>query len=269
MRACSWPRLVARFGAAAALAACSVDGATFAQGGGGEDCSAEGDEDGNGVADCADPACAGATACRVMCGNGRLEAGEACDDGNAVGGDGCESTCVVTGTGRYEASADAMVRISSATADASTAFGAQPPLATYGSSFGTRARSLLAFDLAALPAGAAIRSARLHVRLIDQAGADFSIEVHEVTAPWSEATVTWNNQPAFGAAAEATLAFQSQPVWRFDVTALVQRWAGAPSTNLGLALVQSPESVASGGRFARFDSREGTNRPFLEIVVGN
>jgi hypothetical protein len=58
-------------------------------------------------------------------------------------------------------------------------------------------------------------------------------------------------------------------VWRFDVTALVQRWVTTPSANLGLVLVQNPETVANGGRFARFDSREGANRPFLEIVVGN
>ncbi|MBE2253857.1 MAG: hypothetical protein IAE78_30285, partial [Myxococcus sp.] len=36
----------------------------------------------------------------TVCGNGRLETGEACDDGNKTDGDGCESTCQPTpGTG--------------------------------------------------------------------------------------------------------------------------------------------------------------------------
>ena len=33
----------------------------------------------------------------VVCGNGIVQAGEACDDGNATDGDGCSSTCVVEG----------------------------------------------------------------------------------------------------------------------------------------------------------------------------
>ncbi len=285
----------------AALVACSVDAVTFTQGEPrSEDCGAAGDEDGNGLADCADPVCAGAPACAAGCGNGRLEGGEACDDGNAthgdgcdgnctatacgngvktagevcddgntVNGDGCEDTCKGTGSGRYDAIADAMIRTSAAAGDASTNFGTQPGLFTFGSSFGTVARSLLAFDLAALPAGADILSAHLNVRLVDQAGTDFSIEVHEVSAPWSETAVTWNNQPAFGSTVEASLPFQGYTSWRFDITALARRWASTPSANLGLVLVQSPELVASGGQYARFDSREDANRPFLDIVVGN
>src|SRR5512144_716472 len=30
-----------------------------------------------------------------VCGNGAIEAGEACDDGNLIGGDGCSSACTV------------------------------------------------------------------------------------------------------------------------------------------------------------------------------
>jgi cysteine-rich repeat protein len=30
-----------------------------------------------------------------VCGNGKLEAGEACDDGNLVSGDGCSKTCTI------------------------------------------------------------------------------------------------------------------------------------------------------------------------------
>jgi len=77
---------------AAALAACSVTTVTFSPGPP-EDCSTPGDEDGNGLADCADPACAAAPACRVGCGNARFDPGEVCDDGNTVDGDGCSQDC--------------------------------------------------------------------------------------------------------------------------------------------------------------------------------
>jgi cysteine-rich repeat protein len=82
----------------AALAACS--------GGAGkvtppteEDCAVPGDEDGNGLANCGDPACAAAIACRPACGNGRMDTGELCDDGNAINGDGCDNNCTRSGCG--------------------------------------------------------------------------------------------------------------------------------------------------------------------------
>jgi cysteine-rich repeat protein len=86
---------------AAALAACSVAPATFTLGDSqlAEDCTAVGDEDGNGQADCSDPACAGASACQPVCGNGKPEAGEQCDDGNTSSGDGCEADCTLQACG--------------------------------------------------------------------------------------------------------------------------------------------------------------------------
>ena len=87
--------------AAATLAACAAHATTRVPDP--EDCSAPGDEDDNGLADCNDPACAGTAACQVQvppgCGNGTLEASEVCDDGNAIDGDGCDSNCTVTACG--------------------------------------------------------------------------------------------------------------------------------------------------------------------------
>ncbi|HWO18802.1 MAG TPA: DUF4215 domain-containing protein [Kofleriaceae bacterium] len=68
-------------------------------GDGPEDCALVGDEDGNGVADCGDPVCAGTRECLPACGNGRLEAGERCDDGNVASGDGCDASCTPTACG--------------------------------------------------------------------------------------------------------------------------------------------------------------------------
>jgi cysteine-rich repeat protein len=78
-----------------ALSACSVTPVTFNLGDGplAEDCAVAGDEDGNGVSDCGDPACAGIPACQPACGNSKLELDEGCDDGNSVDGDGCSADC--------------------------------------------------------------------------------------------------------------------------------------------------------------------------------
>jgi cysteine-rich repeat protein len=62
-----------------------------------EDCTRAGDEDGNGLANCDDPACL--AGCEAVCGNGRLEIGETCEDGNTVTGDGCDSNCTKTACG--------------------------------------------------------------------------------------------------------------------------------------------------------------------------
>ncbi|HWO26070.1 MAG TPA: DUF4215 domain-containing protein [Kofleriaceae bacterium] len=76
--------------AVVALGACSVDQVSYTPAGDPvEDCGTTGDEDGNGLADCRDPACAGAAACAIACGNGRRETGEECDDGNTDNADGC------------------------------------------------------------------------------------------------------------------------------------------------------------------------------------
>jgi TGF-beta propeptide len=169
---------------------------------------------------------------------------------------------------RYEASADAVVRSD----NPNTNFGTQPWLFTYGSGpgFDVVMRSLIAFDLTTIPTGASIQGAFLNVRMVDQAGVDFSVEVHEVLEAWSETGVTWNNKPAVKSNIEASLDFQGYTWWRFDVTALIRRWVAAPGTNHGLLLKENPEVIQpNNGAFARFDSREATDRPYLELTVGN
>jgi len=75
------------------LAACSGIHADLPPSSVQEDCATAGDEDGNGLAGCADPACVWKVECQLVCGNGKQEAGEACDDGNTLDGDGCAHDC--------------------------------------------------------------------------------------------------------------------------------------------------------------------------------
>jgi cysteine-rich repeat protein len=95
MRARSW---VVVYGFVA-WSACSVARVTYFLPDDGtppEDCATEGDEDHNGKADCADPACASLPSCLStpqVCGDGHTDPGEQCDDGNLVNGDDCDTNC--------------------------------------------------------------------------------------------------------------------------------------------------------------------------------
>ena len=82
-----------------ALTGCSLNRVTFRTAD--EDCSITGDEDGNGLADCADPACASAPSCTQSptCGDGHVDTGEQCDDGNTVNGDACDTNCTLPACG--------------------------------------------------------------------------------------------------------------------------------------------------------------------------
>ncbi len=53
-------------------------------------------DDGNSVAG---DGCEADCTVTPVCGNGTIETGEACDDGNATSGDGCEANCTITGSG--------------------------------------------------------------------------------------------------------------------------------------------------------------------------
>lgn len=96
-------RLAAAIVAAALLATCSIDAATFTSARDEEDCAAPGDEDASGAADCDDPACAQASECiAAACTDGAKNGDEsdvdcggrcpACRDGAACGAHGdCDS----------------------------------------------------------------------------------------------------------------------------------------------------------------------------------
>jgi hypothetical protein len=180
---------------------------------------------------------------------------------------GYDIVVTVEETSHHEASGDAM--IDSSTPD--TNLGTQPFLFALGSSFDIFMRSLIQFDLSAISSGSQVRSAHLIVDMSDQAGVEFAIQVHRIIDPWSEAGVTWNAQPSFSPEIEASLDFQGLGPWRFDITALVQRWVTTPADNQGLMLIIDPElhPLPNTGHFARFDSREGVKPPQLEVVVGN
>jgi hypothetical protein len=111
-----------------------------------------------------------------------------------------------------------------------------------------------------IPGGATIVSATLHLYI--SVAANKQVDVHRITAPWTEMTVTWNS---FGEAfaPEIVSSFMSDAVgWKtVDVTTLVQDWANGTYPNYGLLLDQAVESYPR----TVYDSKEGTNDPYLEV----
>src|SRR5277367_4661284 len=95
--------------------------------------------------------------------------------------------------------------------------------------------ALLQFDLSTLPAGTTAAQVsratlRLYCNRIDAAG---SVSVQPVGGAWGEYSVTFATLPSLGGAAQTVSVSQAGAYVVVDVTALVQGWLSAPSTNNG------------------------------------
>jgi alpha-tubulin suppressor-like RCC1 family protein len=129
---------------------------------------------------------------------------------------------------------------------------------------GVTRQTLLQFDLSQLPTGPLVNitSATVNVAKGIAATATANLAVHRVTAPWSEATVTWQS---FGGAYDSTVStsFSNAPaVPFFNASALVTGWVRGTFPNNGL-LLEEP-----GVDNTNFWSSEYTNvnlRPSLNV----
>ncbi len=157
-------------------------------------------------------------------------------------------------------------------------------------------RALVRFDLAAVPAGSAIASARLVLHLSQQNTAGEIVTIHALSADWGEGAsdapgaegqgtaalpgdATWTERffgmgqawstpgGTFGPGLASTLV-GGVADWNFEsaaLTAAVQAMLDAPATNFGF-IVRGPESF---GTAMRFDTRENPNpavRPRLVVT---
>ncbi|XXT15192.1 DNRLRE domain-containing protein [Sorangium sp. So ce429] len=169
-----------------------------------------------------------------VCDNCPVDANPAQGDADENGiGNACDPVCLTVQRGT-----------SGTTADTSLAAGepgyspwAYPYLST-GTYAGGEKISLLSFDLDSVPAGATVESATLTLAL-QYATASGNIEVHAITAPWSESTVTY---ASFGGAYEPEVrASFATPAGAaglrtVDVTGLVQQWVTEELDNHGVVL---------------------------------
>lgn len=164
---------------------------------------------------------------------------------------------------------------------------------------GSLRRTLLAFDLSAIPAGSLVTSATLTMNLNKAAaGGPVTLDLHRVSSSWGEGGSNANAQEGGGAAAASGDAtwlhrFYNTTTWQtpggdFSATSSssssvggpgkytwpstsrlvsdVQGWIDGPSTNFGWVLMGAE---AQPGTARRFDSREATDdskRPTLTVV---
>ena len=163
------------------------------------------------------------------------------------------------------------------TNQSNTNYGSTPNYAAISwSSGGTfHSRSLLSFDLSAIPATAIILDAKLslysnttsdHSQL--HSGSN-SCYLERITSSWNESTVTWNNQPATTTVNRVTLPASTSSTQNYldiNVTNLVTDMVNNPTTSDGFMLKLATEAVFRSLIFASSDHSDSTRRPKLEIT---
>jgi hypothetical protein len=105
---------------------------------------------------------------------------------------------------------------------------------------GSNLRSLLRFDLASLPIGATVTSAKLYLSL-GTSGSALVFGAYKVTATWAEGTATWSNigGGSFDALPLGSASFSPAPArwvsWNLS-PALIQEWRDGVTPNYGVLI---------------------------------
>ena len=123
--------------------------------------------------------------------------------------------------------------------------------------------ALLQFDLASIPPGSTITSAKLGLNLTTATGST-SIAGYSVTSAWNESSVTYKDRPTTGSSPVFVQDVPADPRPRqvtFDVTVLADNWVDQPTSNFGLFL--RPTATSPVQRI--FDSGEGASAPALTV----
>ncbi len=144
-----------------------------------------------------------------------------------TGGAGCTSQVIQRGT--FGTMADAYIWASEPDY---TGNGESLYTDNYGSG---RKRSLIRFDLGFLPAGAVVDSVTFSIYRTDSDG-NRTVNVHRITAAWSEGSVTWSN---FGGYAPTVVASSQGSTW------YVRPDGGSPTQCTGRANAPYPGSGAA------------------------
>ncbi|MBL0104671.1 MAG: DNRLRE domain-containing protein [Bacteroidetes bacterium] len=139
-------------------------------------------------------------------------------------------------------------------------------------------RNLFKFDISAIPSNSIIQSANLSLYFAAQSsfpGAnDTSLSssnacvIQRVTSPWTESTVTWNNQPSVSSNNSVTIGPSVSGAEDFpniDVTALVQDMVNDPTNSYGFRLSQAFEQAYGRMLFASGDNPDTSRLPKLQV----
>jgi hypothetical protein len=138
----------------------------------------------------------------------------------------------------------------------------------------TTERAFVRFDLTgcspAIPSDALIQSASVKLTVAALTTATRTVELRTASASWTEAGVTWNNQPGASSSVTSSL---SVPIGTSAGTVLtwtapsdVQAFVGGAATNLGWRLSDSAEGSALGTVLSLNSREAASGRPQLVIV---
>jgi Ca2+-binding RTX toxin-like protein len=126
-------------------------------------------------------------------------------------------------------------------------------------------RSLLHYNLSTIPGGTTINSATAYFYVTTK---DFNpVNVHRVTASWTETAVTWTSAASsYNATVEGSFTPSSTGVYvSVDITSLVQGWINGTYSNDGLMLI-----AGTANKYSVYSSREetGTSQdPYLVVLT--
>jgi hypothetical protein len=137
-------------------------------------------------------------------------------------------------------------------------------------------RSLLRFNMGAIPYGAKILEATLSLRHRSGSGADQPVSAHRIRNPWSEDSVTWNHREPGTTWDTAgsdfdNMAVTTTPVgpvnqrYKWNITPLVQGWVDGSYPNYGVVLVAAIAGMP-GERFDTSDHTDPSLWPSLSIT---
>lgn len=137
-------------------------------------------------------------------------------------------------------------------------------------------RALISFDLATIPANATIISATLELyhypSLYNTGHSNLSgpanCWLQRIIQPWSEQTVTWNNQPATTGVNQVNVMapFSNTQNYTLTVTDLVTDMLNDPANSFGFMLRQQTESYYRSLLFASSDMGNPAFYPKLTVV---
>ena len=141
-------------------------------------------------------------------------------------------------------------------------------------------RSFLQPDLNQIPNNATVNSAILYVygnpTASHNSTSSVNIKCKEALQPWSESSVTWNNQPSLGGSLESkTIRYNGNPYdnsdsyWEsWNITSLVQQWVKGQKPNYGVSLTtdDSPRLYPTEFFMNSSDHSNSSLRPKLVIT---
>ena len=152
---------------------------------------------------------------------------------------------------------------------------------------------LMKFDLSAIPAGAAVNEATLHLAVVGSdatTNATYQVSAHKIinrnpditratgytadgAVQWTPTACCYNNVPLAQAdispAYDVRAVAKAPSVAAWTITALVREWLADPSSNRGLLLNSDTSKLRDRYRFfASVEHPDSSKRPVLRITLG-